>query len=91
MLASEHPAQSGSQRRADVLESIDSLHRWARWSWQGGNIRIAQIAMDNGPGDLCNLFSIDEAQAPMDPHHDTVEEIQLRDLQYMLDRAEPGT
>jgi hypothetical protein len=91
MLAPKHPAQPGRQRRADILESVDSLHRWARWRWQGGNFIVAQLAMNGSPGDLCYLISIDEAQSAMDLDHDAVEEIQLWNLQDVLNRPEPGT
>ena len=90
--SAEHSTEPVVQRCARVLQGICFEGVAARRRRQCASLLIAESAANVGRRDFADLIAVDESQAAGRGHDDAVEQILLRDLKNMLDRAElfPG-
>ena len=71
-----------------VCQGVDPVHRRPVRRRQLAGLGIIETAPDVAPGDLQYGVGVDKAQARPGSDHDPVEDIEVGNLQYVLQRAD---
>lgn len=73
------------------MGNIDFDHWWAARCGKGCRLIVGEGAADDRSCYLGDLVAVHEAQAVAGLHRDAVEQVQLRDLEYVVDLADLGS
>src|SRR5436305_6468058 len=86
--SAEEATEPGRQRRPLLPGHIRLQYGRAARVGQRCRLFVAQRALHHGRGDADDLIAIDEAEPAVSIDRDAVEQVELRDLQHVMNRAE---
>jgi hypothetical protein len=88
VLSTEQASESSGEGRSFIVSGVGMENERTLGLRKSRRLLIGQRAKNPGGRDIDNLIAVHETKPVVDLYGDTVENVQLRDLQYVLDGPE---